>query len=290
MENVNNLEKSADSVETTAKKEYRALPKKVIMQCLFRQHVLNQLSFGYDRGYVNSWTSGMLPALKYLYKDNPEELKQALYRTRDYWLCEQTFASIAIGIYLSMEEQYANGADFDPKSIREIKSSLMGPLSGMGDSIMGSTIRQLILVFFLGYAMEGVVWAGLGFVIVYSLLINTPLIIMFCNSGYKYGKEAVSKLLGTPWLKAITGACTMASMMIMGGMAAKYTTFKLSFSWNVGETVYYLQDKLDAAIPGMLALIAVFTYYFLVGKKVNFLILILGTLAVCIILVLCGLV
>lgn len=271
-------------------KEYRALPKRLILKTLFRQHVLNQLSFGYDRGYVNSWTSGALPALEYLYKDDDEGFKAALFRTRDYWLCEQTFASLAFGIYLSMEEQYANGADFDPKAIREIKSSIMGPLSGMGDSIMGSTVRQLILVFFLGFAMEGATWAGLGFVLVYSFLINTPLIILFCNTGYKYGKEAVSKLLGTPWLTAVTEACTMASMIIMGGMAAKYTTFALSYSWTVGETVFYLQDKLDAAIPGVLTLAAVAVYYYFVGKKVNFLWLILGTLFLCVLLSLVGLV
>lgn len=271
-------------------KEYRALPKKLIYKSLFRQHVLNQLSFGYDRGYVNSWTSGALPCLEYLYKDDPEGFKAALERTRDYWLCEQTFASLAFGIYLSMEEQYANGADFDPQLIREIKSSIMGPLSGMGDSLLGSTVRQLVMIFFLGYAMEGVTWAGLGFVIVYSLLINTPLIILFCKTGYKYGKQAVAKLLGTPWLDVIRGACTMASMIIMGGMAAKYTTFKLSYSWTVGEATYFLQDKIDAAIPGLLALLAVFIYYHFVGKKVSFVWLIFGTFVLCILLTLAGLI
>lgn len=272
------------------KKEYKTLPKRIILRTLFRQHVLNQLSFGYDRGYVNSWTSGALPALEYLYGDDEEKFQDALMRTRDYWLCEQTFASLAFGIYLSMEEQYANGADFDPKAIREIKSSIMGPLSGMGDSIMGSTVRQLILVFFLGYAMDGATWAGLGFVLVYSFLINTPLIILFCNTGYKYGKEAVSKLLGTPWLTAITGACTLASMIIMGGMASKYTTFELGYTWTVGETVHSLQERLDAAVPGMLTLAAVAIYYYFVGKKVNFIWMILGTLLLCIVLSLVGLV
>ncbi len=273
-----------------SEKEYRALPQNLIIRTLFKQHTWNQVSFGYDRGYVNSWTVAALPALKYLYQDDEEALQAALLRTRDYWLCEQTFASLAFGIYLSMEEQYANGADFDPEAIRQIKSSIMGPLSGMGDSLMGSTIRQLIMVFFIGLALDGVVWAGLGFILVYSILINTPLIVIFCNTGYKYGKQAIAKLLGTPWLGALTSACLLASMVIMGGMASKYTTFGLNYSWSVGESVYYLQDKLDAAIPGMLTLIAVSIYYYFVGKKVNFAWLVIGSLVVCILLAVCGLV
>lgn len=286
MENIDNI----DNIDNVENKEYKAIPRRLMLKSLFRQQLLNQVSFGYDRGYVNSWTSGALPVLEYLYEDDEEGFKDALLRTRDYWLCEQTFAALAFGIYLSMEEQYSNGADFDPMAIREVKSSIMGPLSGIGDSIMGSTIRQLVLVFFLGLAMEGVTWAGLGFVIVYSFLINTPLIILLCSRGYKFGRSAVSRLLGTPWLSAITGASTMASMVIMGAMAARFTTFKLNYSWTVGEEVIYLQDKLDAAIPGMLALAAVFIYYYLVGKKVNFIVLIVGTLLVVMLLALIGLI
>lgn len=276
--------------------EYVAIPKKLLLKSWFDYQFYNHMSMNYDRRYVNGWTCGCLPSLIHLYrdnpayKDNPEEFKEALLRTRDYWLCEQTFGTLVFGIYLSMEEQYANGADFDPDLIREVKSSLMGPMSGIGDSLMGGTIRQILLVIFLSYALEGASWAAPAWWLLYICCINMPIFMLFLNTGYKYGREAVNKLLGTPWLKAITGAAGIASMAIMGGMAAKYTSFNLKYSWTVGENVNMLQDKLDAAVPGLLVLCAVFIYYHFVGKKVNYIWLIIGTWVVCAILAILGLV
>ncbi len=275
---------------TTTPVEYRAIPKNILLKSWFLWQFYNHLSTGYDRKYVNGWTCGCLPALEYLYHDNPDEFKESLERTRDYFLCEQTFGTIIFGIYLSMEEQYANGADIDPNMIRQVKSSLMGPISGIGDSLMGGTIRQILLVLFLSYALEGAVWAAPAWWLIYICCISMPLFMIFLKTGYKYGKEAVSKLLGTPWLKALTGAAGVASMAIMGGMAAKYTSFSIQYSWSVGETVYFLQDKLDAACPGLLVLIILFIYYGLVGKKINYIWLIIGTWILCAILAMIGLV
>lgn len=272
------------------KNEYKSISKKLLFKSWLHWQFYNHLCTGYDRKYVNGWTCGCLPALQYLYKDKPEDFKDSLVRTRDYYMCEQTFGTIIFGIYLSMEEQYANGADIEPNMIRQVKSSLMGPLSGIGDSIMGGTIRQILLVLFLSYALEGAIWAFPAWWIIYIGCISMPLFMIFLNSGYKYGKEAVSKLLGTPWLKVITSAAGVASMAIMGGMAAKYTSFSLNYSWSVGETVYQLQDKLDAACPGLLVLVVLFIYYALVGKKINYIWLIVGTWIVCALLAIIGIV
>lgn len=267
----------------TENKQYKALPKGLRWKAWFYWQMLNQFSLSYDRAYVNGWTAGALPALRYLYEGRPDELKDALLRTRDYWLCEQTFGSIVFGIYLSMEEQYSNGADFDPEMIRTVKSSLMGPVSGIGDSIMGSTLRQICLLFFLGYGMEGAVWAAPAFFLVYAFVISTPLFILFFNSGYKLGKNAVGKLLGSPWIKAVTSACGVAAMMIMGAMTCKYTILEVVYVYTpkIGGTPVDVGAMIETAVPGGLVLLATFIYYYLVGKKANYLWIVIGTLVVC---------
>ena len=48
-----------------------------------------------------------------------------------------------------MEEEYAKDPEnFDPDSINAVKTSLMGPLSGIGDSLFQGTIR--VIAFGLG--------------------------------------------------------------------------------------------------------------------------------------------
>ena len=272
------------------KKEYRALSKSLRWKCWFEWQLANQMSLSYDRAYVNGWTAGALPALRYLYEGRPEELKAALARTRDYWLCEQTFGSLVFGIYLSMEEKYANGADMDPEMIRTVKSSLMGPVSGIGDSIMGSTIRQICLLFFLAYALEGAVWAPIAFFCVYSFVIVTPLFVLFFNKGYDLGRDAVTKLLGTPWIKALTKVAGVAAMVIMGAMTCKYTSFSLGYVYEYEGVTVNINNAIENAVPGLLVLGPTFIYYWLVGKKVNYIWIILGTLAICVLLVLVGLV
>ena len=267
--------------ETT--NNYKALSPALRWKSWLIWQIMNQMSLSYDRAYVNGWTAGALPALQYLYEGRDEDLKAALLRTRDYWLCEQTFGSIVYGLYLSMEEKYANNGDFDPEIIRTVKSSLMGPVSGIGDSIMGSTLRQICLLFFLSYAMDGAVWAGPAFFCFYSFVVNLPLFIVFFNKGYEYGKDAVTYLLGTPWLKAITKACGVASMMIMGAMTCKYTTFNIAYVWTsqLGDKSVAVGEMLEKAVPGGLVLLATFIYYRLVGKKTNYILIILVTLAIC---------
>jgi len=269
--------------------EYRALSKGLRRKAWWKWQVYNQASLSYDRAYVNGWTGGALPALQYLYEGRPEELKAALLRTRDYWLSQETFGTIVFGVYLSMEEKYANGADFDPQTIREVKSSLMGPLSGIGDAIMGSTIRQIMMLFFLSLALEGAVWAPPTFYVLYAIVVNFPLFNLFLEMGYKSGKDAVTKILGTPWLSVLTKTAGLASMMIMGGMTAKYTTFALNYTYTMGESVVNLQEKLDTAIPGVLAIGATFIFYYLVGKKVKYIYLVLGAFVFCLALTLLGL-
>lgn len=270
--------------------EKRTLSKNLRWKSWLKWQISNQMSLSYDRAYVNGYTAGALPALQYLYEGRPEELKAALLRTRDYWLCEQTFGSLVFGIYLSMEEEYANGADFDSEMIRTVKTSLMGPISGMGDSIMGSTIRQILLLIFLAYSMEGAVWAPVAFFLIYTFAVTLPLYVLFYNRGYKVGKEAVGKLLGTPWLKALTKSATLAAMMMMGAMTCKYASLPLSYIYEYEGIQVDVISQLNNAIPGFLVIGFTFIYYYLVGKKINYIWLILGTFLICCLFILLHLV
>ena len=268
--------------------EKKTLSKKLLWKCWWLQQIMNQMSITYDRAYANGFTAGVLPALKHLYGDDPEAMKQALHRTRDYYLCEQTFGSVILGSYLSMEEQRANGnEEVTDDLIRGVKTSLMGPVSGIGDAIIGSTFRQILLAFFLPYALQGSAIGPIGFFLG-MLAVCIVIAVPAFNSGYKYGKEFLAKILGTPWLKRITEACSIMAMFIMGAMACKYTPVKLALEFANDYGTVIVQEKLDAAIPGLLPMAAIFIYLLLLKKKVSYLKVILGTLVIAILFTFIG--
>ena len=55
-----------------------------------------------------------------------------------------------------MEEQYyEDPVSFNPESISAVKTSLMGPLSGVGDSFFQGTIRVLAFGLGINLAQQG---------------------------------------------------------------------------------------------------------------------------------------
>ncbi|MDL2220266.1 PTS system mannose/fructose/sorbose family transporter subunit IID [Eubacteriales bacterium OttesenSCG-928-N14] len=251
--------------------EYRKIPKRLLWRCWFMHMVTHQVTQSYDRQYVNSFTCGIAPIIKFLYEgreDAEEQMRAALMRTRNYYLCEQSFSSIIFGIIAGMEEQKANGADIDDELIVGTRASLMGPLSGLGDSIHGSTTRQIGIALTLPYCIEGSVLGSL--LMLLSINITPPLVaILGMPQGYKMGSQFVLKLLQSGWMHKVADAAGVMSMFIMGAMTAKYVNIatKLVFVSDLSEIS--IQTMLDNAIPGILPLLAVFTYYLCIRKKIH---------------------
>ena len=84
----------------------------------------------------------MLPVIKRLYTD-PEDIKAALKRYLVFFNTEPSFIGNVIpGICASLEEERANGADISDEMINGLRTGLMGPLAGVGDSLAGGIIYR----------------------------------------------------------------------------------------------------------------------------------------------------
>lgn len=85
----------------------------------------------------------MIPLLKKYY--NKEGQKQGMLRHMDFHNNEHTTANVIWGVMVGMEEQKALGYDVEDEMIRTTKSALMGPVAGIGDSLVQATILPLLL-------------------------------------------------------------------------------------------------------------------------------------------------
>ena len=112
----------------------------------------NQACYNYERMMGIGFLHAMTPAFRKLYKDNKDLRIEAMQRHTSFFNCEPCLGSSIVGLVLAMEEQKALGAELDNDAITSIKTGLMGPLSGIGDTLIPGVILPLLIAFAVDFA------------------------------------------------------------------------------------------------------------------------------------------
>ena len=190
-----------------------------------------------------------------VYEGNDEMYQQAMLTTLTPFIPEIIWGSAIIGIDLAMEEQIAAGAEgVDHESIVAIKSSLMGPVAGLGDSINYMVFWTLLKSTFYPMAAAG---SYAGLLCAPILHIVLPLWGWECyKAGYKMGAGAIVSFLRSGVLDVILEGAGVMGYMMLGVMASsnvKITT-PLVIMTKAG-TAKPVQVWLNIILPGALPLI-----------------------------------
>ena len=96
-----------------------------------------------------------------------------------------------MGLVASMEKQNSEDENFDASSITAVKASLMGPLSGIGDSFFWGILRYCCW----DWDFISQHWFAIG-AIVFLLLYNVPAFLIHyyaLYSGYSIGESFIQK-------------------------------------------------------------------------------------------------
>jgi PTS system mannose-specific IID component len=94
-----------------------------------------------------------LPALKKLYPNN-QDLKESVVRHNEFFNCHPYTSNAIIGVTLALEEQRAQGNPITSDTISSTKAALMGPLSGIGDSVFKATFMTIFAAIGAGLALD----------------------------------------------------------------------------------------------------------------------------------------
>lgn len=78
----------------------------------------------------------------------------ALQRHMEFMACTPHIVTLLAGITATMEEQNANDPEFDATSISAVKTSLMGPMAGLGDSFFWGTLLTIAVGIGVSFAKE----------------------------------------------------------------------------------------------------------------------------------------
>ena len=107
--------------------------------------------------------------------------KEAYQRHMEFFNCTPQLTPFIMGLAASMEEQNANSeeGEFQTESISMIKTSLMGPFAGIGDSFFQGTIRIITFGIGLSFAQQGSILGPILAVLLFA--IPSLLFSLQCN-------------------------------------------------------------------------------------------------------------
>ena len=192
------------------------------------------------------------------------------------------FGSCILGLAISMEEEKAMGVDIPNEFITNIKTSLMGPLAGVGDTIWQGVLIPILLAFCIDVtrAGDGNIWGS----VVYAVLM-TAISYGFSYGnfmfGYNAGSNAIMDFLEKGILDKLLKAASIMGCMVMGGLIVNYVKCKCGIVFTTGGTTFALQESLfDAVLPNILPLGVTLGVYGLMQKKWNSIRIILLIVAV----------
>ncbi|GAF40369.1 PTS system mannose fructose sorbose family IIDsubunit [Agrilactobacillus composti DSM 18527 = JCM 14202] len=263
--------------------------KKMLRQTYWRSFTLYSAVTPAKQG-ASGFEYSMMPWINHFYK-NAADKKDALVRHMAYFNTNLAMSPFIMGVTASMEKQNSEKADFNAESINAIKTSLMGPLAGIGDSIFWGVLRVIAGGIAISLAKSGNFLAP----IIFLLIFNIPVQLVRWYGGqlgYTLGSSYISDLYEKGLINIMTKAASIVGLMMVGAMTSSMV--KLSVKWNMvmgGKTILKTQDMLNQIFIGILPLgITLLCFWLLRKKNVSINWLILGTLVIAILLALVGIV
>ena len=143
--------KEATEMQATPTKR---LDNRDLVRIFWRSWMLDS-SWNYERQQNMGYSYAITPVVEKVYEDGSEKQKRAFGRTLDFMAITPQLSTLLLGINAAMEEENAVNPDFDDSTITAVKTSLMGPLAGIGDSLIAGTLRVIGTGIAIGFAQQG---------------------------------------------------------------------------------------------------------------------------------------
>lgn len=201
-----------------------------------------------------------------IYPNDKEAQKEMLERHTIFFNTEPNLGSIVPGIVLGMEYEMAQGGDVQPEFINSIKTALMGPFAGIGDSLLPGTLCPILLSIALGMCENGEI-IGPIFYIISFLAIMLPLTWFLFSYGVKTGANAAELVLSGGIKDKVTKAAETVGLIVIGAVTASYTHVNIGLVYTSGDLSIDIAAILDSLMPGLSVLLMSFLAYVLMVKR-----------------------
>lgn len=259
-----------------------SISQKDINRVMRRWYFATELSLNFERMQALAFTYAFLPILKKLYTEK-SELKEALVRHMKLFNTNATAGGLIVGLTIAMEEEKARTGKISSDAIVAIKTGLMGPVAAFGDSFSAGTFQTLCILAASTMAVKGSFFA-LPMLFLGNAILMAELVIT-TNLTYKKGRDAIKDVLSSKQMRYVLYGANILGMGMMGALSANMVNLQSKLNFGFGKADINVQENLDKIFPGILTILVLFLFYYLIGKK-NFSIskLIFSTIAVSLVL------
>ncbi|MDF7638261.1 PTS system mannose/fructose/sorbose family transporter subunit IID [Lactobacillus sp. ESL0791] len=242
------------------------LTKKELRSIFLRYGILTESAMSYEKMHGASWAWAYVPLAHKYYKDDPEAEKRLLTRHSVFYNTEPQTGQLVNGIVASLEEQIGMGNKaVDEEMPVTVKASLMGPLAGIGDSLMQGILIPTLLSIAMGLSKGGSMIGPIFYIVAYAVIATTITIVAF-RSGYKLGVNSIDKLMGES-AKRLTNMFTTLGIIVIGGLSASLISANTAVKIPFGNKTEGLQTILDGFFPALIPLILVLFTWWLISFK-----------------------
>jgi PTS system mannose-specific IID component len=212
-----------------------------------------EASWNYERMQGLGYLYCMMPLLKKLHKDK-RDLKDAMRLHMEFFNTNPFIASWIIGMNAKVEDEGAS-----PETVRSIKVGYMGPLAGIGDSLIYFVIGGLAILIgsYIAFDFLGNI---LGIIVLWGITVPTTVFLRFWffRVGLRRGLSTAKQMTQGKGLKRImelTGAVGVTTIGAFIPTAVQVGLPVASFS---AELQVYVNAVSLLAVPLTLTLIAYF--------------------------------
>lgn len=249
------------------KKAKVKMDKKTLKKALLRDMITLQWSWNYERMQALGFLWAILPVLQKVYAKG-EELKEAMKRHLQFYNTNPVMSPLILGACIALEEDKAG------KAGSSIKVGLMGPLAGIGDTLMAVLYRPIIAVIAASLAMNG---NALGpILILLSGLLWMAVKVPLFWFGYNRSTALIGDVMGDGILNKATEIASIAGLVVIGGFVPSIlsrvkTPLKFVKSVTIdGQAVdkaVEVQAVLDKLLPHLIPILIVGLSYWLIKQK-----------------------
>ncbi|MFC5651116.1 PTS system mannose/fructose/sorbose family transporter subunit IID [Paenibacillus solisilvae] len=249
------------------------LSKKDMRQLYFRSFSM-QSAFSFDRMQALGFTWAMIPILRKLYKDKSEEFKEALKRHIIFFNTHPWLPGPILALTTELEIKKSRGEDIDTKAIQGLKSGLMGPIAGVGDSMFHATLRPLVGGIAASLALQGNPIAPLLFFVVVNA-VHLYVRWYTMKKGFELG-DRIFGVMSSGGIRKIMEGATMTGLMALGALIATWLNVTTPLKYTVQEASVSIQSMLDGIMPKLLPLALTLLVFWLIRKRVKTTTIMLG--------------
>ncbi len=235
--------------------------------------LLGSSTFNYGTQMAPTAVFSQMKALRKMYP-NDDDYKKSLQNQFQYFNINPPMGSVLLGMTLAIEDH--EGLDA-LDTVQDLKVSLMGSISGIGDTIMWALIPTIFgsIAAYMGQEGNPV---GLALYVAVNLCIFVIKFFLW-DLGYTAGSSLIQGM--SNMLNALTEAASILGLTVVGALIATTVEINLGLTFSYGDITLSIQEGiLDGIFPCILPIFATWGVYTLIKKKVNLSLIILGIIVI----------